>query len=137
VFERKRGECIDFVVSGRSLYKELHGRGYDVVPRLGSKLVPVDSRTRDLLLLEAEGDTPSGRVALYWSSLGGSLGEGVVSARIARENGDIVWSGFAWETDCEEHFHPLENLGPFRFREAAYREAILKPAAFADACRQP
>jgi hypothetical protein len=126
VFERRRGECLDFVVSGRSLYKELHRRGYDVVPRLGTELVPVDSEMRDLLLLdEKKGDTPTGRVALYRSALGGGLGDGVVSVRIERENADIVWSEFAWETDCADDFHPIENLGPCRFREADYRKAIV------------
>jgi len=38
VFAPRRGEQLDFVVSGRSLYQELTRRGYDVVPRLGSKL---------------------------------------------------------------------------------------------------
>ena len=126
VFEPKRGECLDFVVSGRSLYKEFRRRGYDVVPRLGSKLVPVDSETRDLLLLERKGDTPSGRVALYRSPMSGLAG-GAISVRIARENTDILWSEFAWETDCEDHFMAIENLGPYRFREAEYRKAILTP----------
>lgn len=127
VFDPKRGECLDFVVSGRSLYKELRRRGYDVVPRLKSRLVPVDAGTRDLLLLEREGDTPSGRVALYGCPLCGHIGCGVVSARITREGADILWSEFAWETDCEDHFQTLEKLGPYRFREAEYRKSILTP----------
>jgi hypothetical protein len=127
VFDPRRGERLDFVVSGRSLYKELRRRGYDVVPRLGSGLVPVDSETRDLLLLEKEGDTPTGRVALYVCPLCAHLGCGVVSAKIAREGAEIVWSEFVWETDCEDHFQPLDNVGPYRFREPAYRSAILAP----------
>jgi hypothetical protein len=126
VFDPKRGECLDFIVSGRSLYKELRRRGYDVVPRLWGRLVPVDAETRDLLLLEREGDTPSGRVALYVSPLSGIAG-GVVSARITREDADILWSEFAWETDCEDHFQALEKLGPYRFREAEYRKSLSTP----------
>ena len=127
MFEPRRGECLDFVVSGRSLYKELRGRGYDVVPRLISKLVPVDIETRDLLFLEKSGDTPTGRVALYRCPLCGHIGCGVVSVWIARGRADILWSEFAWETDCSDHFQPIEHLGPYRFREAEYRQAILNP----------
>jgi hypothetical protein len=127
VFEPRRGEHLDFVVSGRSLFKELRRRGYDVVPRLGSKLVPVDTETRDLLFLEREGNTPTGRVGLYGCRLCGQLGCGVVSARIKREGAEISWSEFAWETNCADHFLTLENLGPYRFREAEYRRAILNP----------
>ena len=127
VFERRRGERLDFVVSGRSLYKEFRRRGYDVVPRLGSKLVPVDGDIRDLLLLEKKGDTPTGRVALYFCPLCGDLGCGVVSVKLTRENAYILWSEFAWETDCNDHFQPIEKLGPYRFREAEYRQAILAP----------
>ena len=124
VFDRRRGKRLDFVVSGRSLYKELRRRGYDVVPRLGSNLVPVDSTTRRLLLLEKAGDMASGRVALYVCPLCGDLGCGAVSVRITRENTDIVWSEFEWESDCEDHFLAIENLGPFRFRGTEYRHAI-------------
>ena len=128
VFAPRRGEQLDFVVSGSSLYKELGRRGYDVVPRLGSKLVPVDTETRDLLFLEREGDTATGRVALYVCPLCRHLGCGVVSAKIARDGADICWSDFAWETDCVEDLQPLERLGPYRFREAEYRAAILNPS---------
>jgi len=127
VFAPRRGEQLDFVVSGRSLYKELTCRGYDVVPRLGSKLGAVDAATRDLLLLESEGDTPTGRVTLYVCPLCRHLGCGVVSARMAREGSDISWSDFAWETDCADGLRPLEHLGPYRFREAEYRAAVLNP----------
>jgi hypothetical protein len=127
VFEARRGERLDFVVSGRSLYKELRRRGFDVIPRLGSGLVPVDSETRDLLLLDKNGDTSSGRVALYICPECGDLGCGAVSVRITRDTTDIVWSEFAWETNCQDHFQPIDNLGPFRFRELAYRSAVLNP----------
>jgi hypothetical protein len=127
VFAPRRGEQLDFVVSGRSLYKELTRRGLDVVPRLGSKLVPVDVETRDLLLLERTGDTPTGRVSLYVCPLCQHLGCGVVSAKITREGEDISWSDFVWETDCADDLQPLQNLGPYRFREAEYRAAILNP----------
>jgi hypothetical protein len=125
VFDRTRGERLDFVVSGRSLYKEFRRRGYDVVPRLGRNLVLVDVETRDLLLLEKKGDTASGRVALYLCPLCGDLGCGAISVKITRENSDILWSEFAWETDCSDHFQSIEKLGPYRFREADYRRAIL------------
>jgi hypothetical protein len=125
VFAPRRGEQLDFVVSGRSLYKELCRRGYDVVPRLGSKLVPVDTDTRDLLLLQRPGDTPTGRVTLYVCPLCRHLGCGVVSARIMRDGADISWSEFAWETDCVDQLQLLDKLGPYRFREAEYRAAIL------------
>jgi hypothetical protein len=120
----RRGDGLDFIVSGRSLYQELHRRGYDLVPRLGSSLVPVDVAMRDLLTLERVGDTASGRVALYVCPLCAHLGCGVVSARITRDGADILWSDFAYETDRPEDLHAIERLGPYRFRETEYRQAL-------------
>jgi hypothetical protein len=124
VFAPGRGKLLDFVVSGRSLYGEFRRRGYDVVPRLGSDLVPVDVETRALLLLEKEGDTPSGRVALYRCPLCGDLGCGAIAVRIARQGRGILWSEFAWETGYGDIW-PIERLGPILFSEQQYRQALL------------
>ena len=122
VEDNRRGRFLDFVVSGRSLFMEMRRRGYDLVPRLSGKLVPLDVEARDLLLLEREGDTESGRVALYVCAGCGDYGCGVVSAMISRIDSDIQWSDFVWEQGPE--VVPIENLGPFRFREDDYRKTI-------------
>lgn len=122
---KRRGKCLDFFVSGRSLLQEIERRGYDLVPRLGTELLPVDMETRELLSLKCAGDTPSGRVALYVCPECGDYGCGVVSAKIARDGSDIVWSEFGYENDYDGNFLPIEKLGPFRFNEAEYRHALM------------
>jgi hypothetical protein len=121
---KKYGKTLDFLVSGKSLLKEVERRGMDVVPRLGAASIPVDFKTRDLLLLNCRGDMPSGRVALYICPLCGDYGCGVVSAKIYRENSSFIWSDFAWETNYEDKLYYLEKLGPFRFAEDQYRDAL-------------
>jgi hypothetical protein len=121
---KKYGKLLDFLVSAKSLLTELERRGMDVVPRLGAASIPVDFKTRDLLLLTCRGDMPSGRVALYICPLCGDYGCGVVSAKIYRENSSFIWSDFAWETNYENKLYYLEKLGPFRFVEGQYRDAL-------------
>ena len=72
------------------MLKEIERRGHDRIPRLGSELLPIDSETRDFLLLERNGDTPSGRVALYVCPLCGDYGCGVVSVKVTRDGTDIL-----------------------------------------------
>jgi hypothetical protein len=123
-FSKRRGKRLDFFVSGKSLLKEIERRGYDLVPRLGSDLLPIDSVTRDLLLLEMAGDTPSGRVALYICPECGDIGCGVVSVKISRDRSDIVWSDLVWENNYDNNLVTLEKLGPFRFNEEDYRSIL-------------
>jgi hypothetical protein len=122
---KRRGKRLDFYVSGRSLLKAVERRGYDLVPRLGSELLPIDMETRALLLLEKCGDTPGGRVGLYVCPLCGDYGCGVVSVRITREGSDILWSEIGYENGHDEGFLQIEKLGPFRFDEKAYRQALM------------
>jgi hypothetical protein len=121
---KRRGKCLDFFVSGRSLLKEIERRGHDLVPRLGSELLPIDSKTRNLLLLESTGDTPSGRVALYVCPLCGDYGCGVISVKVTREGTDILWREFGRENDWDNEFFPIEKLGPFSFSEEKYRHTL-------------
>jgi hypothetical protein len=126
---KRRGKCLDFFVSGRSLLKEIERRGHDHVPRLGSDLLPIDSETRDLLLLECNGDTPSGRVALYVCPECGDHGCGVVSVKVTREGTDILWSEFGFENNWGDEFFLMEKLGPFRFNEEKYRHTLMTAAS--------
>jgi hypothetical protein len=121
---KKYGKILDFLVSGKSLLTEVEKRGMDVVPRLGAASIPVDFTTRDLLLLNCRGDMPSGRVALYVCPLCGDYGCGVVSAKIYRENSSFIWSDFAWENDYESKLFFLKKLGPFRFAQGQYQNAL-------------
>ena len=121
----KGGKVLDFVVSGRSLLMELEGRDIFLTPRLWSETLPVTVELRDLLLLEMPGDMPSGGVALYVCSMCGDFGCGVVSVKINREEDTIVWSDFGRENDYDAEYYPIERLGPFRFREAEYRQTLL------------
>ena len=63
--------------------------GYDLLPRLGGDIVPVDMEVRSLLFCEFAGDTPSGRVALHICPECGDFGCGVVSVKI-RKDSDTV-----------------------------------------------
>ena len=124
----RHGEIIDFVISGRSLHAELSRRGYDLVPRTSTKLVPTDTRTRELLLLESAGDTPRDRVALYLCPICGGLGCGAITVRINSDRATFTWEDFAIETDYfneeEDGFQLLKKLGPFRFDAQQYTSAL-------------
>jgi hypothetical protein len=122
---RRRGLQYDFFVSGRPLLKELEQRGYDLIPRLGSDALPIDVDTRDTLTLKCAGDLPSGRTALYVCPECGDDSCGVISVRIKRDGDAIVWSDFAFENDYDDRVEPLRDLGPFRFAESEYRQALL------------
>lgn len=121
---RRRGKRLDFFVSGAPLLKEIEARGFDLVPRLGGGYLPIDGKTRDLLLLEEESDAPSGRVALYVCAECEDLACGCVSARISRDGPDFVWSDFVFESAADQEPSPLEKLGPFRFSGESYRRAL-------------
>jgi len=121
---RTRGECLDFLISGKSILLELERRGMDFVPRLGTDLVPTDVETRSTLLVETDGDTPSGRVALYVCPECGDYGCGVVSAKIERDGDTVVWSEFGQENNYDDEFHPLARIGPYRFEWNDYRQAV-------------
>lgn len=123
VQSQKYGVVSDFAISGRSLLKEIERREYDYVPRLRSGLVPTDVATREVLLLEKADDLPNGRVALYICPCG-DFGCGVVSAKISREGKHIVWSDICYENESDEELIPLNRLGPYRFEEKQYRQAI-------------
>jgi hypothetical protein len=120
----RRGKVLDFLISGKSILKVIEKRGFDMVPRLGSALQPTDTSTRALLLLETDGDMPSGRVALYVCSECGGYGCGVVSVKISSDGSRFIWHNFVWETDYDDNVVPLEKLGPFEFDGNQYREAI-------------
>ena len=116
---------LEFVVSGRSLYGELRRRGGDYVSCLGWLADPQDDHARARLLLERQGNLPSGRNALYICPQCGDLGCGSVSVAVARDDDAFVWQDFGYESDTGEAFTLLEKLGPFRFDAEAYRKAIV------------
>ena len=116
---------LDFIVSGRSLYEELRRRGGDYVSCLGWLADPHDARARARLVLEQKGDLPNGRVSLFICPECGDLGCGAVTATIVRDGADIVWTEVGHASGTDGTFHPFDRLGPFRFREADYRRAVL------------
>ncbi len=121
---KRRGALRDFAISGRPLLPGFERQGFDLVPRIGNGLVPIDIETQSLLLCERSGDTPSGRVALYICPLCGDYGCGVISAKIEKDAGSIVWSEFGYENDYYGEFHPIERLGPFRFAFEDYQSVV-------------
>ena len=123
-YSKRRGKCLDFFVSGKSLLKEIERRGRDLVPRLGTSLLPIESSLRDMLLLHSTADSPSGRVVLYVCSECGDFGCGVVSVKVNREGSDFVWSSFVYENDGENKAIELEKIGPFRFSADNYLSAL-------------
>ena len=123
----RHGVRLDFHVSGRPLLPVFERLDYDLVPRLGSGRVPVDVETRALLLCDAPGDLPSGRVALYVCPLYGDHGCGTISTLIERERDAIVWRDFAGENNIDDELHLIEWLGPFRFALSDYEKALHTP----------
>ncbi len=119
-----RGSHLDFIVSGKSLLRQLERWRFGFLPRLESSRDPINVTTRSLLLCESEGDTPNGRVGLYVCPCCGDYDCGVVSVRITKADGDFIWNDFAYENDFHEQFYLLDRLGPFRFEGQAYRQAI-------------
>ena len=85
---------------------------------------------RDLLLLETQGDTWNGRVGLYVCDFCGDYGCGVISIKIAANNGVITWSKFGFEQGSEEEdFWLFENFGAYQFDAKQYRETIQAAAS--------
>lgn len=125
VQSQKYSAILDFVISGRSLSKEIERREYLYVPRLGSEMAPTDVETREVLLLEKADDLSSGRVALYTCPICGDYGCGVISAKVVREGNHIVWSDICYENEGDDELIPLDRLGPYRFEEKQYRQAVL------------
>ena len=115
---------MDFVLSGRSLLKEIERREYDYVPRLGSEFSPTDVDLREELLLEKTGYLSSGRVALYICKCG-DCECGVISAMIMREGDHIIWSDFGYENESDGELLLFDRIGPFRFEEKQYRQMVL------------
>jgi len=115
---------MDFVISGRSLLKEIERREYDYIPRLGSDFSPTDIGLREELLLEKTGYLSSGRVALYICKCG-DYECGVISTKIFREGNHIIWSDFGYENECDKEFLLFDRIGPFRFEEKKYRQIVL------------
>ncbi len=124
VQSQKYGAILDFVISGRSLLKEIERREYDYVPRLGSEMIPTDVETREVLLLEKADDLPNGRAALYICPCG-DYDCGIISASITREDKHIIWSDISYENEADDELIPLDRLGPYRFEEKQYRQAIM------------
>jgi hypothetical protein len=63
-------------------------------------------------------------VALFVCPECGDLGCGAVSARIRRAGRSIIWEEIGWQTNYEEGWHPIEDLGPYSFDFEGYRAAI-------------
>jgi hypothetical protein len=118
----RRGRCLDFLISGKSLLKMLKDRGYQQEARLGTALVPTDVIFRDELTLAVPGPLPSGRVPLYICPCG-DYDCGVIAVRISHSGDSFLWNEFAWE-DHSNEVTIVKNLGPFRFQDEQYRKAL-------------
>jgi hypothetical protein len=121
-------EFTDFVVDGRPLLFRL--ADLDAVSPLAADVPPaIFAEQVRALLLEAPAPLPGGRYLVYGCPECADLACGAVTAVIERagEDGDdYVWRDFAWQTDDHPdlRLNGYHGLGPFRFRGAAYREAL-------------
>ena len=124
--QSRRGTCLDFIVSGKSLLLEFERRGYDLLPGLvGGDREATDVAMRAQLFCEEPGGAPSGRVGLYFCPLCGDYGCGTITARIERDGNAVIWSDFVYENGYDEEVIALERLGPFRFDWQHYRDVLL------------
>ncbi len=114
----------DFVVDGVSLHSICLAKGYDEVGCLGWGGQAIHSEAGARLLAEVPGDFADGRVALFVCPECGDLGCGAVSARIRRDGQSILWEEFGWQTNYEEEWHPIEDLGPYSFDFEQYKASI-------------
>ena len=117
-----RREYLDFVVDGRSLQDAL--REPDLIGCLGWWVPQAEAEHRQRLTGVAAPDSATGRVSLYVCPECGDLACGAVTARITCPPGEIVWSDFCFEGQYEIDPAPIPDVGPYRFDEAQYRQAL-------------
>jgi len=78
------------------------------------------------LLLQAPGDFPNNRRALFICPECGDLGCGAISAVIEKVDATFVWREFGYENNWEDGVQRDEYnaLGPFVFSCEAYENAL-------------
>lgn len=123
-------DFVDFLVDGRPLLFRLSD--LDAVSPLASDIPPAifTEQVRGLLL-EARAPLPGGRHVIYGCPECADLACGAVTAVIDRDGEDYVWRDFAWQTDehADLELNGYHGIGPFRFRGAEYRQALLAAEA--------
>ncbi|MFV8186429.1 MULTISPECIES: oxidoreductase [unclassified Streptomyces] len=118
-------DFVDFVVDGRPLLFQLSD--LDAVSPLASDVPPaIFTEQVRSLLLEARAPLPDGRYVIYGCPDCADLACGAVTAVIERDGEDYIWRDFAWQTGehADLELNGYHGIGPFRFRGAAYREAL-------------
>lgn len=118
---------LDFVINGTSLHETI-GSQRDLVSVLWNPpvvLAEADRAVRRLLLMET-GDASNGRVSLFVCPECGDLGCGAITARIALNDGGIVWRDIGYENsyDPSIDFDSFAAVGPFVFDLDAYRNEL-------------
>ena len=114
----------DFIVDGVSLLSKCLEKGFDEVGCLGWGGQAIHSEAQARLLDESPGDFDDGRVALFVCPECGDLGCGAVSIRLRREGQSVVWDEIGWQTNYEEGWNAIDDLGPYSFDFKQYRAAI-------------
>ncbi len=114
----------DFVVDGVSLLSKCLAEGLDEVGCLGWGGRALHSDAQARLLVESPGDFADGRVSLFVCPECGDLGCGAVSARVRREGRSVVWEEIGWQTNYEDGWRSIDNLGPYSFDFEQYRSVI-------------
>lgn len=116
-----------FYVDGTSLLELVNraaGRDFDFVSPLGWGDTGHQRAAAERLQGVAEGDLPSGRVAVFICPECGDLGCGSVGVRIEEQDGLFEWSDFAYENDYNPDDTHVYEIGPFAFAAQSYLEAI-------------
>ena len=113
---------LDFEVDGVSLYDAIRDRGYEYIGWLGVYGADYERQAIGRLLLQEPPDPWVHNPELYVCPLCYDLGCGAITVKVERSDGCFTWCELIY--DQEPCYDTLEGLGPYRFAEGVYAEAL-------------
>jgi hypothetical protein len=126
---RTERSYLDFVVDGVPLSSRFD---VDLISPFGWLDVEEQEASIARLLTDRPPDLPNGRSALYVCPECGDLGCGAVTLSVERGPGVFIWKNFGFENNYEDvvHTRGYEDIGPFTFDDAQYRQVFERVRRF-------
>lgn len=122
-------DCLDVVVDGISLHKELNrnAKGNDLVFKLDEGPCEPNDELIDEWLLRSPASLPNDRRPLFGCHVCWDLWCGTYSIKVERTSSWVVWSDFAFQTPGikSPSLHEYADLGPFKFDAEEYEDTLL------------